>query len=232
MKKIAVTSDLHGILPKIEPCDILLICGDIVPLKMQSNIPQSKKWFIEVFLKWCCDCEAKNVVYIAGNHDWLFQRCAIEMRHFGIESRQFNIYYLQDEEVEVEGLRIYGTPWCHQFGEWAFMADDDFLRQKYADIPNGLDILITHDAPSVEDYGVIHNRWYPDGYDAGNVILAERFQECQGPRYHFFGHLHSGDHNPKDINGTVMANVSYVDESYQPTNEVLYLNVDERRTEE
>lgn len=41
--RICVTSDLHGILPKIEePCTAVLICGDIMPLRMQRNIPQSE----------------------------------------------------------------------------------------------------------------------------------------------------------------------------------------------
>ena len=51
--KICVTSDLHGILPKIEePCEVVLICGDIMPLRMQRNIPQSEKWLKTTFAEW------------------------------------------------------------------------------------------------------------------------------------------------------------------------------------
>jgi hypothetical protein len=28
--------------------------------------------------------------------------------------------YIQDELIEVEGLRIYGSPWQPEFGGWAF----------------------------------------------------------------------------------------------------------------
>lgn len=35
MIKICAISDLHGYLPKIEPCELVLICGDIVGLHAQ-----------------------------------------------------------------------------------------------------------------------------------------------------------------------------------------------------
>lgn len=42
--KICVLSDLHGFLiDYIQPCELVLICGDIVPLRMQRNKPQCEK---------------------------------------------------------------------------------------------------------------------------------------------------------------------------------------------
>ena len=35
--KITAISDIHGDLPIIDPCDVLCICGDIVPLEIQRN---------------------------------------------------------------------------------------------------------------------------------------------------------------------------------------------------
>ena len=31
-----------------------------------------------------------------------------------------NCIYLEDQEVTVEGLRIYGSPWQPEFCDWAF----------------------------------------------------------------------------------------------------------------
>lgn len=42
--KICILSDLHGFLIEdIQPCELVLICGDIVPLRMQRNKPQCEK---------------------------------------------------------------------------------------------------------------------------------------------------------------------------------------------
>lgn len=69
--KICVTSDLHGILPKIEePCEVVLICGDIMPLRMQRNIPQSEKWLKTTFAEWVNNLPCESVIMVGGNHDF------------------------------------------------------------------------------------------------------------------------------------------------------------------
>lgn len=68
--KIAAISDMHGLLPEIEPCELLLICGDIVPLRMQRNIPQSKKWFSNEFADWINSLPCEQVYIVGGNHEF------------------------------------------------------------------------------------------------------------------------------------------------------------------
>lgn len=69
--RICVTSDLHGILPKIEePCTAVLICGDIMPLRMQRNIPQSEKWLKTEFAEWVNNLPCESVIMVGGNHDF------------------------------------------------------------------------------------------------------------------------------------------------------------------
>ena len=50
--KICAISDLHGDLIDIEPCDLVLVCGDSVPLNVQSSTNRTKKWYKEKFTKW------------------------------------------------------------------------------------------------------------------------------------------------------------------------------------
>jgi hypothetical protein len=42
-------SDLHGQLPVVDPCDVLLLAGDLVPLEVQEDDERSKRWFSDVF---------------------------------------------------------------------------------------------------------------------------------------------------------------------------------------
>src|SRR5262249_24193035 len=48
----------------------------------------------------------------------------------------------QDESIEVEGIRFYGTPWTSST-RMAFSATRKELRQKWSEIPAGIDVLIT-----------------------------------------------------------------------------------------
>lgn len=50
--RIGATSDLHGVLPAVEECDIFLICGDIMPLNIQLNMPKSRLWLQNTFIPW------------------------------------------------------------------------------------------------------------------------------------------------------------------------------------
>lgn len=47
--KVTAISDLHGNLIDIEPCDLLLICGDISPLEIQRDYIQMTKWIFNEF---------------------------------------------------------------------------------------------------------------------------------------------------------------------------------------
>lgn len=68
MISICAISDLHGYLPKVEPCDLVLICGDIVPLRIQERTKDSYKWFSTEFKEWAMDLPCDKVIFIAGNH--------------------------------------------------------------------------------------------------------------------------------------------------------------------
>lgn len=72
--RIGATSDLHGILPEIEPCELFFICGDIMPLSVQLNMPASLEWLKTEFIPWANNLPCKHVIFIAGNHDFWFER--------------------------------------------------------------------------------------------------------------------------------------------------------------
>ena len=227
--KVCAISDLHGYLPEIQPCDLLLICGDIVPLHIQTNMVESEKWLEEVFVPWINDLPIDRAVLIAGNHDFFMERCSQKAAVL-LNSRKLAYLrnmYLDYVSTQGEIVTIFGTPYCKIFGNWAFMRDPDTLKEKYSEIPNRGDILSSHDAPKIGNVGaILEGRWA--GEDAGNPYLAEEIS-FKVPRYCFCGHIHSGEHNITEYNDTKLANVSIMNESYEPLNEPLYVEIQSNR---
>ena len=58
-----------------------------------------------------------------------------------------HIHYLQDSSVTIGGLKIWGSPWTLFFFDWAFNLYEDQLREKWEEIPEDTDIIVTHGPP-------------------------------------------------------------------------------------
>jgi len=67
--KICAFSDFHGDLPSVEPCDLVIIAGDIIPFNIQHKNNESNEWIRTVFTDWCNSLDCKYIVAIPGNHD-------------------------------------------------------------------------------------------------------------------------------------------------------------------
>ena len=106
------------------------------------------------------------------------------------------------------------------------IAVNEVLAIKYADIPENVDILLSHDAADINNLGLVPpNIWHPDeSLNVGNTILAEAVK-LKKPKYYFCGHIHDGNHKVEIIDNTLMANVSLLNDSYQISYEPLYLNI-------
>ena len=135
--KFTAISDLHGYLPKDLPGgDVLCICGDIVPLDYQSDFTQSVAWFCLDFAPWADSQPYRKVVFIGGNHDFFLQELGERHRPSSVMKRllpgphkgQSKLVYLCDDSVEIDGIRIYGTPWIADLARWAFLQHNDELR--------------------------------------------------------------------------------------------------------
>lgn len=222
--KIAVTSDLHGYLPDIEECDILCICGDICPASDHSKGFQ-ESWIKDEFISWVKDVPAKSIVFVAGNHDFYFENKS----QGDFEYFPDKLYYLCNESIDLfyedRAIKIFGTPYCKRFGNWAFMKDYLFLINRYNEIPEKCDIVLSHDAPNIAGLGTILDEdFYACGENVGNSWLADAILQKR-PLYAFCGHIHSGQHEMQRIDDTQMANVSLCNEFYQPVNKVLYVEI-------
>jgi hypothetical protein len=119
--------------------------------------------------------------------------------------------YLQDEAVEIEGLRIWGSPWQPEFLDWAFnLPRGAALREKWDRIPSGTDVLITHGPPQ----GVLDR--VDEGRREGCADLLNAVARVR-PRLHLFGHIHEG-YGCLERDGTTFVNASICDRAYRPVN--------------
>lgn len=101
--KVVATSDLHGFLPQIPPCDLLLIAGDVCPV-WNHRLPFQRKWLRETFTPWLESLPARKIVGVWGNHDSIAESNPDKVPPLPWTN-------LIDEVIEWEGLRIYGLPW-------------------------------------------------------------------------------------------------------------------------
>lgn len=226
--RICAISDLHGDLIDIEPCDLVLICGDSVPLNIQSSSKRTLKWYSTKFKSWAESLPCEKVLFIAGNHELGFRG------HQIIYEKLFNpenkVTYLCNTEYihkhKDKEYRIFGTPYCKKFGDWAFMYSSSVLWDLYDKIPENLDILISHDQPF--EYGDVllqEDCPWADGTHIGNKVLLGAIQRKQ-PVLQFNGHLHSCSKDPIKIGNTTHYNVSVKDEKYQLVYNPLYIDYD------
>lgn len=199
--KIAAVSDLHGYLPDIPECDLLLLAGDICPDQGQAS------WLNREFRNWLGAIPAKEVVLVWGNHDLLAEHKP------ELIPNDLRCHILTDRQIELNGLKIYGSPWQKRFYDWAFNLDEEDLAKKWDLIPDDTDILVLHGPPYEIGDLAWHKIMNPAGCHAGSPSLLERIKSIK-PKLSVFGHIHSG-RGLYDIDGCVAANVTLVDEHYQ-----------------
>jgi hypothetical protein len=140
------------------------------------------------------------------------------------------ISYLCDSGTEFEGLKIWGSPWTLTFDGinpncTAFTGDEALLAEKFALIPDDIDILVTHGPP----YGVLDKT--DRGECVGSHSLLRRLGGFLSPRLHVFGHIHESygqtvleyfikrdKESPVEAKCIDSINCSHVNERYQPVN--------------
>jgi predicted phosphohydrolase len=196
--RIVCTSDLHGHLPDIEPCDLLLIAGDICPARDHTRLFQ-RWWLADTFAPWLEQVPAAERIMCWGNHDWIAEQAPHLVP-------TLPAVVLTDQLHEWNGLRIYGLPWQRRFMDWAFNLDEPELSHKYEIIPE-CDIIISHGPPhGYGDYSPFEKQ------HCGSRAFVEAIDRVQ-PKLVVFGHIHEGAGRWQRGPSTLI-NGSLVDEKY------------------
>eukprot|EP00927_Polykrikos_kofoidii_P037365 TRINITY_DN31510_c0_g3_i1.p1 TRINITY_DN31510_c0_g3~~TRINITY_DN31510_c0_g3_i1.p1 ORF type:complete len:494 (-),score=59.00 TRINITY_DN31510_c0_g3_i1:282-1712(-) len=150
---ISDTHNEHSAI-RLPPGDLLVHAGDCLTqsgvrhvLRNGHRIDTVKpagEALLESFARWLGEQPFRHKVMVAGNHDLVLQGLGKQRVQEIIdgEARHGRAVYLEHETVTLGGMRVFGSP----FGHWssqnnAFAASDDY---DYTDLPEGLDIVITH----------------------------------------------------------------------------------------
>lgn len=208
---ILATADLHGHLPKIPECDILLIGGDVCPVQGSHKSHIQATWMTKFFREWLESVPAKHIVGIGGNHDFVLEDVDEKRKIADLPWT-----YLQDEEVTIDGVRIWGSPWVPNLPRWAFHGgmNSAVIEGTVKNIPKGLDILLSHGP--MDGYGDVVGPQYGGPTHVGCLNMADHVKTIK-PRAFVCGHIHEGrgHYRHKHIEQGIF-NVSHMDEMYVP----------------
>lgn len=207
MPRIVCLSDTHNCNEQIDvpDGDILIHSGDATTIGTIEEIAKFNSWFSNL--------PHGHKIFVAGNHDWLFEKNNALARTL----LDPEITYLQDSSTEIDGLKIYGSPWQPRFFDWAFNLNRGYeMAEKWKLIPDDVDILITHGPP----YGIL-DLVPRQGWDenSGCEELRKKIEEIAAAgrlKLHVFGHIHCG-YGTHEQFGIKFVNASNCDESYLPT---------------
>ncbi len=205
--KIVCISDTHTLHKnmKIPDGDLLIHAGDVSSRGKLDEIIQ--------FNDWLGTLPHRHKVVIAGNHDFYF-----ESNPSHAKSLITNAIYLNDNGVEIKGIKIWGSPIQPWFYDWAFNRQrGEDIRKHWELIPTDTDILITHGPP----YGILDET--TRGELVGCEDLLEVIQQRVKPRLHVFGHIHES-YGKTEIDETTFVNAAMVNLQYRPVNQAIVVD--------
>lgn len=173
MPRIVAIADTHNRHAQLDlPAgDVLIHAGDLTGRGTLRELEQVADWLRAQ--------PHRHKVVVAGNHDFALQRQPAEAK-----ALFHGLHLLEDDEVGLDGLRIWGSPWQPWFHDWAFnLRRGPDLDEKWRLIPEGVDVLVTHGPP--HGYGDVVYR----GERVGCEDLTRHLDRVK-PRLHLFGHIH------------------------------------------
>lgn len=210
-------SDTHGKLGwinEVPPCDILIHAGDICPdswkkIWCRKDPGRAALWLKEELIPRIQALIDQGIIkhFVAtfGNHDWIYRP---EVPALNLP----NIHFLADQEVNIMGLTIWGSPWSNTFFDWNWMQPPEVLAYSYTSIPTNIDVVVSHQPPVCAGYTVMDIYRKP-------IRLGSEELEAELPRINpmlvVCGHIHGG-HGVYDLKGIKVVNAAYLDEQYMP----------------
>ena len=207
--KIVAISDTHGQHErlKLPEGDMIIHAGDLSRRGGQHEIID--------FLNWFSALDYQYKIFIAGNHDFYFEKGDPQEIKELIPD---NLIYLNDSGIEIEGLKIWGSPIQPWFYNWAFNRQrGDKIKKHWDLIPNNTDILITH-GPALSMLDMTE-----ENEEVGCKDLLNKIMEVK-PKMHIFGHIHES-YGELKTDGVHFINASVLNLHYHLVNEAVVIEL-------
>lgn len=211
--KICFISDTHNQHLKIPKnyldnedgsIDMIIHTGDISGRGQLSEILP--------FLDWYHELPIKHKILIAGNHDFFFEQ-ADEKEIMSVLNSRPSIIYLNDSGVEIEGIKIWGSPVQPYFHGWAFNRIGSAIQKHWDLIPTDTQLLITHGP--IEGFLDLTLEGQTTGCSYLKETIADRLKNL---KLHCCGHIHEAYGRLVMPDGQVLLNASVLNRNYQMQN--------------
>lgn len=222
-------SDTHthteNLAEKLPDGDILIHAGDFTRSSTKRDIIKFNNFLGTIKERY------KHIVVIAGNHELTFDQrvCDRGLMRYKLyqmfigddfTSQQLNPYqskklltnckYIENESIELFGIKIYGAPWQpERFGLAFNKPRGEEILNEWNKIPNDTDILVTHGPPlGIGDKTTTN-------IHCGCAELATTVMDRVKPKYFIFGHIHEAYGIWRD-DKTVYINAAICNRQYKP----------------
>lgn len=180
---ISDTHTYHGLLKVPEDIDMVIHSGDAT----NPRDPYASEQEMLNFISWFGSLPIKHKVFVAGNHDLCIERNLVTK----IDFMKNGIVYLENDYTEVEGIKIWGSPFTPTFGQgWAFNKKRSALHDIWKEIPDDVDIVVVHGPPK----GILDLAYHQLNCIefCGDEALRKRMY-LLNPKLCLFGHIHNNE---------------------------------------
>ena len=198
MRIVAISDTHRNYKYKIPDGDVFIHAGDIGNFEKHDD-PSAYDLFLEMLEK----LPHNHKLVIGANHDKYLEDHEAEF----LEKSKNICTYLKDDSEIIDGICFYGSPWTKYINpHHAFGVDFNHIKNKWHNIHEETDVLITHQPP----YQILSQDI--NGVDIGCKALNRKVFKLD-ILIHFMGHCHFQGGEYKQIGSRLFYNVAY-DKTY------------------
>jgi len=208
---ISDTHNKHKLIPSkyLIGGDMIIHSGDLTSRGSEDEV--------RAFLNWYSTLPYTYKIFIAGNHDFFFESESDIMSYYP------NIIYLNDSGIEIEGIKIWGSPVQPFFHNWAFNRYENDIGKHWGLIPDDTNILLVHGPVN----GILDMT--SRGISAGCPQLLNKVNNLKELKIFSSGHIHES-YGGYIMDGKLFLNASILNLRYELKNRPITLEYGDNNT--